>query len=147
FARRQSLFEYFDRCADTYGVRPRIRFSTEVQAAVFDERASLWRVTLRTKGVREHTHEFDAIVSAVGQLNRPKIPEIPGRETFAGPAFHSARWEHEHDLAGKRVAVIGTGASALQIVPELAKVAGKLSVFQRSAAWMFPNPAYHDSVS
>ena len=83
----------------------------------------------------------------MGQLNRPKLPAIPGLETFGGPAFHSARWEHQHDLAGKRIAVVGTGASAFQIVPELAKIAGRLLVFQRSAPWMVPNPRYHAAVS
>jgi 4-hydroxyacetophenone monooxygenase len=98
-----------------------------VVEARLDETASRWTLRLRDTGGRESTIEADAVISAVGQLNRPKLPAIPGIETFAGPAFHSARWEHQHDLAGKRIAVVGTGASAFQIVPELAKTRGGCS--------------------
>ncbi len=87
------------------------------------------------------------LISAVGQLNRPSLPDIPGLETFTGPAFHSARWDHSIDLAGKRVAVIGTGASAVQFIPEIAPVAGELVVFQRTPPWFAPTPDYHDEVS
>jgi 4-hydroxyacetophenone monooxygenase len=87
------------------------------------------------------------VISAVGQLNRPRVPAFEGLEQFAGASFHSARWDHGVPLEGRRVAVVGSGASALQIVPELAKVAGRLFVFQRSPSWMFPNPAYHRRVS
>jgi 4-hydroxyacetophenone monooxygenase len=147
FSQRRDLFAYFERCADTHGVRPRIRFETEVRSARFDEETSRWEVRLRTRDGREDRLTASAIVSAVGQLNRPKIPEIPGLDRFAGPWFHSAAWQHEHDLTGKRVAVIGTGASAFQLVPEVAKRAARLSVFQRSPAWMLPNPVYHAAVS
>jgi 4-hydroxyacetophenone monooxygenase len=147
FSQRADLFAYFERCVDAWGLRPRIRFETEVRSAHFDEASARWELRLRAKHGREETLLASAIVSAVGQLNRPRIPEIRGLETFAGPWFHSAAWQHEHDLAGRRVAVIGTGASAFQLVPELAKVAGRLSVFQRSPAWMVPNPVYHAAVS
>jgi 4-hydroxyacetophenone monooxygenase len=147
FAQRKELFEYFDRCVDAYGVRPHVRFETEVVSARFDEGTSRWEAALRAKDGSEESLAAHAIVSAVGQLNRPKIPEIPGLGSFRGPRFHSAAWEHEHDLAGRRVAVIGTGASALQLVPEVAKVAGRLTVFQRSPAWMVSNPVYHAPVS
>ena len=147
FSQRKDLFAYFERCADRYGVRPRIRFETEVVSARFDEASARWKVHLRTKSGAQETLEANAIVSAVGQLNRPKIPEILGIDAFEGPAFHSAAWEQEQDLRGKRVAVIGTGASAFQLVPELAKIAARLTVFQRSPAWMAPNPAYHSLVS
>ena len=90
--------------------------------------------------------EAHAVVSAVGQLNRPHYPEIPGVGSFAGPAFHSARWDASVDLAGKRVAVIGTGASAMQLIPEIAPEVGELLVFQRTPAWMVPTPDYHDQV-
>lgn len=146
FSQRKDLFAYFERTAEAHGVRAKIRFESEVVAARWDEDAARWQVRLRTpRG--EETLEANAIVSAVGQLNRPRIPEIPGRERFRGTSFHSAQWDHTQDLSGKRVAVIGTGASAFQLVPEVAKQAAKLCVFQRSPAWMLPNPLYHASVS
>jgi 4-hydroxyacetophenone monooxygenase len=147
FSRRNELRDYFERCARDHGVRAKVRFGTEVAEARFVEATNRWVLRLRDAGGRESSLEADAVISAVGQLNRPKLPAIPGIETFAGPAFHSARWQHQHDLAGKRIAVVGTGASAFQIVPELAKSAGRLLVFQRSAPWMVPNPRYHATVS
>jgi len=128
-------------------VHDKIRFRTEVVGARFDERSQRWSVRVRAADGREETIEANAIISGVGQLNRPKIPPIPGLETFAGPTFHSAQWQHDHALDGKRVAVIGTGASAFQLVPEVAKQAARLLVFQRSAQWMVPNPSYHAAVS
>jgi len=147
FSQRKDLFAYFERCADAYAVRPRIRFETEVVSARFDDDSARWQVAVRTKAGAVETLTANAIVSAVGQLNRPRIPDIPGLASFAGPHFHSAAWEHKHDLHGKRIAVIGSGASAFQLVPEVAKVAERLFVFQRSPAWMFPNPVYHAAVS
>jgi 4-hydroxyacetophenone monooxygenase len=87
-----------------------------------------------------------AVISAVGQLNRPNLPDIPGRDAFAGPAFHSARWDHDLEIAGKRVAMIGAGASGFQIAPTIAPEVEQLTVFQRTAQWMFPNPNYHTPV-
>lgn len=147
FSRQPELRDYFERCSDRYGVRPHIRLRTEVVSARFDEAACLWRVTVRDAEGRTETLDANAVVSAVGQLNRPRTPDIPGLETFAGPSFHSGAWEHEHDLTGKRVAVVGTGASAFQLVPEVAKIASHVTVFQRSPAWMLPNPNYHREVS
>jgi 4-hydroxyacetophenone monooxygenase len=89
---------------------------------------------------------YDAIVSAVGQLNRPSFPDIPGRDDYAGPSFHSAHWRHDLDLAGKRVAVIGTGASAAQFIPTVAEQAGELLVFQRTPPWLIPTPNYQDDL-
>jgi 4-hydroxyacetophenone monooxygenase len=147
FSQRDELRGYFERCALQYGVRERIRFRTEVVAARFDEASARWQVRVRAADGREETIEANALISAVGQLNRPRIPDIPGRESFAGPAFHSSQWQHQHGLAGKRVAVIGTGASAFQLAPEIAKQASRLLVFQRSPQWMVPNPRYHARVS
>lgn len=146
FSRQPELQAYFDRCATRYGVRDRIRFESEVLAARFDEETLAWQVEVRDRDGHTERITANAVVSAVGQLNRPKIPDFPGLADFRGPAFHSAAWEHEHDLAGKRVALIGTGASAFQIAPELAKTVSHLSVFQRSPAWMLPNPNYHRAV-
>lgn len=146
FSQRAELREYFERCAGRYGVRSRIRFGSEVIAARWDDASALWTLRIRSQG-REETCTANALVSAVGQLNRPRLPDIPGRESFAGPAFHSAEWQHAHDLTGRRVAVIGTGASAFQLAPEVARVASRLVVFQRSPPWMVPNPRYHARVS
>jgi 4-hydroxyacetophenone monooxygenase len=140
------LHRYFSDCADVFGLRDRIRFRTEVSSATWSEDDLRWSVVVRTPDGREETVEADAVISAVGQLNRPNFPDIPGRGTFAGPAFHSARWDHGVDLAGKRVAVIGTGASAMQFIPEIAPEVGELLVFQRTPAWMVPTPDYHDEV-
>jgi 4-hydroxyacetophenone monooxygenase len=147
FSQRPELFAYFDRVASDYGVRPQIRFEREVVSARWDEGAAQWDVRLHVPGGGEERLAANAIVSAVGQLNRPHIPEIPGRERFAGASFHSADWDERQELAGKRVAVVGSGASAFQLVPEVAKQAAKLTVFQRSPAWMTPNPIYHAKLS
>jgi 4-hydroxyacetophenone monooxygenase len=147
FCQRAELQDYFERCADRYGVREHIRFDTEVVSARYDERTAQWSVTLRAKHGPEEEITAHALISAVGQLNRPKIPELPGLDGFRRAAFHSAAWDHDVRLSGRRVAVIGSGASALQLVPEVAKEAAHLCVFQRSPAWMVPNPNYHSAVS
>jgi 4-hydroxyacetophenone monooxygenase len=147
FCQRAELQDYFERCADRYGVREHIRFDTEVLSARYDERTAQWSVRLRAKHGPEEEITAHALISAVGQLNRPKIPELPGLDGFRGAAFHSAAWDHDVRLSGRRVAVIGSGASALQLVPEVAKEAAHLCVFQRSPAWMVPNPNYHRAVS
>jgi 4-hydroxyacetophenone monooxygenase len=147
FSQRAELFAYFDRVATDYGVRPKIRFEREVLSARWDEDAAQWEVRMRAPGGGEERLAANAIISAVGQLNRPHIPDLPGRERFAGASFHSAAWDERQDLAGRRVAVVGSGASAFQLVPEVAKVAARLTVFQRSPCWMTPNPIYHAKVS
>ena len=146
FSQQAVLRGYFQRCADKYGIREHIRFNCEVKAADYDERRDLWRVRTETAGGKQDTFDVNAIVSAVGQLNRPKFPDIPGREKFQGPSFHSARWEHQHDLRDKKIIVIGTGASAFQFVPEIATVAREVVVFQRTPPWILPNPDYHADI-
>ncbi len=145
FCQQPELQRYFERCVERHGLREHIRFDTEVVSARFDESDQRWEVTLRGGG-RDEVVRARALISATGQLNRPKLPEIPGMETFAGPLFHSAQWRHDVSLKGKRVAVIGAGASAFQLVPEIAKDAEQLYVFQRSGPWMFPNQDYHRAV-
>lgn len=137
---------YFNRCAQDYDVKRRIRFNTEVEAARFDDASGTWEVTVVDGEGKRDTLIARAVISAVGQLNRPKLPDIPGRDSFKGDLFHSAAWPEGLDLTGKRVAVIGSGASAFQIIPEMAECAAHLTVFQRSPAWMFPNPGYHTPV-
>lgn len=142
FSSQDVLLDYFRRCADTFGLRPHIRFGTEVLDATFDDDGASWTVKVRGRDGQEQVHRVQAVVSAVGQLNRPKLPDIDGVEYFAGPAFHSARWDHSVDLTGKRVAVIGTGASAMQLIPAIAPEVGHLTVFQRTPAWLAPSPDY-----
>ena len=146
FAQQPELQAYFERCMEKYGVRDRIRFRTEVVAASWDERDRRWSVRIRNPDGSHETLRANAVVSAVGQLNRPKLPDIRGIDRFEGPWMHSATWKQDCDLTGKRVAVIGTGASAFQIVPAIAERTDRLFVFQRSAPWMFPNPNYHARV-
>jgi 4-hydroxyacetophenone monooxygenase len=147
YSRRDDLQRYFERCADKYGVRRHIRFDTEVVSARYDEDAAAWRVRLRPSAGTEYELEANVVISGVGQLNRPKIPGLLGLETFEGPAFHSARWEHDHDFTGKRVAVVGTGASAMQFSPELAETVERLLIFQRSPNWANYSAEYAKRVS
>jgi 4-hydroxyacetophenone monooxygenase len=146
FSRQPELQRYFEQCMHEFGVTDHIRFETEVVAARWDDLTARWSVEVRGPSGRTETLEANAMISAVGQLNRPKLPDIAGIDSFEGPAMHSAQWDDAVDLAGKRVAVIGTGASAFQIVPTIAPDVEHLTVFQRSAPWMFPNPHYHDQV-
>ena len=146
YSTQPELLAYFQRCARDYGVSPHIHLNTAVSDAVYDPVAKLWRVTVRCEDGTAQTLSANAVISATGQLNRPKIPDFVGRERFQGPQFHSAAYQHEHDLNGKRIAVIGTGASAFQLVPALVDRVGKMIVFQRSPPWMFPNPDYHAAV-
>jgi 4-hydroxyacetophenone monooxygenase len=146
FAQQPELQAYFERCMHDYGISDHIRFGTEVVGARWQEATATWSVQLRRADGTTAEFETNALISAVGQLNRPKLPDIPGRERFAGIAMHSAEWVDGTELAGQRVAVIGTGASAFQIVPALADQVARLTVFQRTAPWMFPNPHYHERV-
>lgn len=136
FSRQPAILDYIKQVADKYDLRRHIRFGTEVTAAAFDETSARWRVELDNG----EPLEVDILVSAVGQLSRPSIPDLPGRESFRGIEFHSAEWNHDVDLAGKRVAVIGTGASAIQFIPEIQPSVAHMTVFQRSAPYIIPRP-------
>ncbi len=140
------LRDYFARCATEFGLRPHIRFEHEVEEADYDEARALWTVRIRDRRGAVDTLEANALICAVGQLNQPRLPDIEGLGDFDGPAFHSARWDASLDLDGKRVAVIGAGASAMQLVPEVARRAGEVRVFQRTPPWIYPAPNYRDSV-
>ncbi len=136
YAQQADILSYIKRTADELGLTERVRAGVEVATAEFDEATATWTITTTTG----ETLTADVLVSAVGQLSRPVIPDLPGREDFAGPAFHSARWDHSVDLTGKRIAVIGTGASAIQFVPAIQPRAGHVTVFQRSAPYVVPKP-------
>jgi len=143
FSPQPVLLAYFQRVADKHGLRAHIRFETEVQDCIFDEAGAQWRVRIKDKAGKVETLTARAVISAVGQLNQPRYPDIPGVGEFKGPAFHSARWRPDVELKGKRVAVIGTGASAFQFAPEVAKEAAQLTIFQRTPPWLAPTPDYH----
>lgn len=134
WSHQQVIRDYLEHCTDAYGLRPHLRLGTTVVRAEFKERSGDWIVTCDDGSI----HAFDVLVSATGQLSRPKIPEIAGQRRFEGVSFHSAEWDHGHDLRGRHVAVIGSGASAAQFVPEIAKDADKVTIFQRTPNWMVP---------
>ena len=133
--------KYFDWVADTFEVRGDITFDTEVRSLAWDEAAAMWDITVDGPEGRR-TLRSNAVITAVGFLNRPNMPEIPGMERFRGPSWHSARWPAEFDPKGKRVAVVGTGCTGIQMVPELALEAGHVTVFQRTPQWLFGAPGY-----
>jgi 4-hydroxyacetophenone monooxygenase len=146
FSRREEIHAYLARCAAKFGVREHIRFGTTVAAAAWDEEAAEWVVDLSTPAGTEQVRA-SIVISAVGQLNRPRIPEIPGLDDFAGDWFHSARWPEGLDVHGRRVGVVGAGASAMQLVPRVAEDAEALVVFQRSKQWVRPIDQYRAEVT
>jgi cation diffusion facilitator CzcD-associated flavoprotein CzcO len=134
FSRQPAILDYIHHVVDKYDVRRHIRLDTEVTGAAYDDAAGRWTVELADG----EQVTVDVLVSAVGQLSRPAYPDIAGADTFAGPTFHSALWDHDVDLTGKRVAVIGTGASAIQFVPEIQPEVAQLTLFQRTAPYIVP---------
>jgi 4-hydroxyacetophenone monooxygenase len=147
FAKRDELWNYFEKVADKYDLRKHIRFATEVADASYDEATASWRITAQGADGTQHKLSARVLVSAVGVLNRPKLPDIAGLPSFAGPAFHTAQWDSHFDWRGKRVAMIGTGASGHQVGPSIAPEVERLMIFQRSPHWVVPNPNYHEGVS
>jgi cation diffusion facilitator CzcD-associated flavoprotein CzcO len=136
FAPQAEILSYLQRCADKYEVRDSIRFGECVLRAEYDAAAARWNVRTSSGTV----YRARALVSAMGALSNPAYPDIPGLERFEGRSFHSALWDHDYDLTDKRVAVIGTGASAIQFVPRIAETVTHLDVYQRTAPWVFPKP-------
>jgi cation diffusion facilitator CzcD-associated flavoprotein CzcO len=136
FAPQPEILGYIEHCVAKYRLEPHIRLGAEVTGAEYDDAAAAWQITV-ADGSLVHGR---AMIIGQGPLHLPSIPELPGLERFEGRAFHSAQWDHDYDLTGKRVAVIGTGASAIQFVPRIAERAGHLTVFQRTAPWIVPRP-------
>src|SRR3954471_16210428 len=135
FSRQPEIQDYLRRCAAHFGVIPHIRFRHAVTGAHWDDDAQQWEV--ETSG---GTFTAQVLVAGMGGLSEPSIPAIPGLENFEGPAFHTAQWDHDVDLRGKRVAVIGTGASSIQVVPHIQPEVEQLHLFQRTPAWIMPHP-------
>ncbi len=136
FARQPEIRAYLEKCTDKYDLRRHIVFDANVQSARYDETSASW--TVATADGR--SFKGQVLVSGMGGLSNPAMPNVKGLEKFKGKAFHSAHWDHSYDLKGKRVAVIGTGASAIQFVPQIQKIAGKVDLYQRTAPWIMPKP-------
>ncbi|MER8030963.1 NAD(P)/FAD-dependent oxidoreductase [Streptomyces bauhiniae] len=133
FSGQEHIRAYLERVADDFGLRPHLRFDSEVKLMTWDADELRWNIETASGSLTA-----DVVVSATGPLSDPKIPAIPGLDTFPGRVFHSARWDHDFDLRGKRVAMVGTGASAIQIVPSIQPEVDRLTVFQRTPPWVMP---------
>ena len=126
--------DYLRRCADDYGVRPHLRLGCEVERAEWDDEHGVWRLT-----TSDGAFSAQMVIAAPGPLSEPRVPELPGLNEFRGAVFHTARWNHDHDLSGRSVAVVGTGASAIQTVPRIQPKAKRVTVFQRTPPWVVPH--------
>jgi cation diffusion facilitator CzcD-associated flavoprotein CzcO len=135
FSPQPEILEYLRGVARRFGVLPHVRFHTELESAAWDEDGGRWRLE-----TSQGSMTADVLVCGQGPLSEPRLPDVPGLDSFEGTAFHSASWDHDHDLSGKRVAVVGTGASAIQFVPEIQPRVEKLHVFQRTPPWVMPHP-------
>lgn len=147
YAKQPDVLAYFEELAQRFDVQQHVRFGTWVRSAHWDDDAQKWIVTASDSSGRRWTATADVVISCVGSLNEPAIPDLPGMDEFAKPLFHSARWDHSVELTDKRVAVIGTGATAMQIVPAIADRTHQTLVFQRTPQWVVPNANYLRPVS
>jgi len=136
FAPQQEIWDYLRHCVDVYGLTPHLRYGAEVTSATYDDTSATWTVQTGAGDVLTAR----VITAGVGALHQPRYPDLPGLDRFEGTSFHSAHWDHDHDLAGERVAVVGTGASSVQFVPQIAPTVAHLDVYQRSAPWVTPKP-------
>ncbi len=146
FAPQEEIQRYFEKVADDFGLRKHIRFNTRVESAHYDESSARWSLVTQDAAGGTQQLQADLLLSAVGLLNVPKMPAIPGLDSFKGPCFHTARWPQGLDLRGKRVAVIGNGASAMQVVPAVADDVAQLTIFQRSKQWAAPFEKFKKAV-
>lgn len=147
FSKQIEIQKYLEQVSYAFSLRENIRFNSSVTAMRFDEESKLWHVAVTGPDGEEQIFTANFVVSAIAQLSEPSIPNIPGLDGFKGTMVHSARWTDEIDVSNKRVAIIGTGASAYQIAPEIACQVANLTVFQRSAPWALPTPNYHDDIN
>ncbi len=146
FSRQPELQQYFEQVVSRRGLQEHFRLNTEVVSARYDSETHTWLVETRDAEGRRELHRAGSVISAVGQLNRPRLPDIPGLDDFRGQWCHSAAWDPALDYRGQRVAVVGAGASAFQLVPAIAGDVAEMTVFQRTPPWMFDNPIYHERV-
>ena len=146
FSRQHVIQGYLRRFAEENGLIEHIEFNTEVVRADWNDTEKVWKVTVRDTNGVESVRDSNVFVSAVGQLNRPSVPDLEGMDEFQGPAFHSANWDHDVDFTGKRVVIVGTGASALQFGPAIARIAEHVTIFQRTAPWLMPTPELRQDI-
>lgn len=147
FAGRDEIYDYLEKVTDEHRVRPHIRFGTEVTTAHWDEESTEWHVDVSTRSGEREILRANILISAVGAFNKPNYPDVSGRDRFQGPSVHTARWPDEDiDLTGKRVVVIGNGASAMQVVPAIADDVAQLTVIQRTPQWAAPFPKFREPV-
>jgi 4-hydroxyacetophenone monooxygenase len=150
FSPQPELIDYLRRSADEFGIREHVRFGTEVTGARWDDDAHCWHVSVRVRGVDGSTSDetivANDLIAAIGPFGRAKVPDIDGADVFRGDIFHTARWPTGLDLTGKRVVLVGTGASAMQIAPEIAPEVQHLTVVQRTPQWARPIPRFHDPI-
>ena len=147
YVRQEELKSYLRDCALRYDVLKHVRFQQEVLSLRYDNEEKLWHAVIRTPDGTTRTVSAHAIISSVGQLNQPMIPEIKGLEDFRGEQMHTARWNHDYDFTGKNVAMVGTGASGMQAGPATARIAKHLTIYQRAAPWVIPRHNYHNLVT
>lgn len=147
YVKQGELKAYLRNCATKYGVMEHIKFGQEVLRMEYNTATCMWHCTVRLSDGTKQTKIVNAVIGATGQLNQPSIPNIKGLDDFKGPKIHTARWDNDYDFAGKKIAMIGTGASGMQAGPALAKIAEKMTIFQRSAPWVLPRHNYHNEVT
>ncbi|WP_072388241.1 NAD(P)/FAD-dependent oxidoreductase [Hyphomicrobium sp. CS1BSMeth3] len=147
FSKRNEVLDYIHDTADRFAIRASCELEKTVSAMEWDEATAKWHVEVECKDGTRETVRANAVIAAVGQLNQPKVPKIPGLETFPGPCFHTARWRTDVDLTGKRVGIVGTGASAMQLLRTVARQAKNVTIFQRSPQWVRPTADYHRRVN
>lgn len=146
FSEQPEIRAYLERVMARHDIAPHVRWRTEVRSCVWQPDSATWRIHVRTPDGADEELVARAVISAVGQLNRPLVPAIAGADSFAGPTFHTAAWDDTVDLRGARVAVLGAGASGFQLVPTIAPDVAQLTVYQRTAQWIAPSPRYHERV-
>jgi 4-hydroxyacetophenone monooxygenase len=145
YSEQPEILQYLNDVTDRYDIAPHVQFDTEVTGAVWDDDTGVWQVSVRADG-RTETLTARALICAVGQFSNSVIPNIKGANDFEGPSFHTAGWRDDVDLTGKRVAVIGAGASGFQLVPAIADTTAHVDVYQRTPQWMAPNVSYHQPI-
>ena len=136
FARQPEIRAYLEKCWEKYRLQEKTLLNTEIGKLAWDERQSLWHL----HDAQGNHYTANAVVSGMGGLSTPAYPRLDGLENFQGKVFHSQQWDHDYDLKGKRVAVIGTGASAIQFVPEIQPLVAALDLYQRTPPWILPKP-------